>query len=86
MVRLRAAKVALAAIEGEKTLAALARLFDVHPHRITAWRGQLRKCADDAGAGLHRDAAGGALQGSSLETACTEPNRTASAALPPPPP
>jgi len=30
------AKVALAAIEGEMTLAELAKLFDVHRHQITA--------------------------------------------------
>jgi transposase len=35
------AKVALAAVEGEKTLAELAQQFDVHPNQITTWRGQL---------------------------------------------
>lgn len=35
------AKVALAAIKGEKTLADLAQQFDVHPNRITQWRSQL---------------------------------------------
>ena len=35
------AKVALAAVKGEKTLAELAQQFDVHPHQITTWRGQL---------------------------------------------
>jgi len=35
------AKVALAAIKGEKTLAELARLHDVHPTQITAWKTQL---------------------------------------------
>ena len=39
------AKVALAAIKGEKTLAELAKLFDVHPHQITAWKGQLQEGA-----------------------------------------
>jgi transposase len=34
-------KVALAAIKGEKTLAELARQYDVHPNQITAWKGQL---------------------------------------------
>jgi len=35
------AKVALAAVKGEKTLAELAQLFDVHPNQITMWRSQL---------------------------------------------
>jgi transposase-like protein len=33
--------VALAASKGEKTLAELAKLFDVHPKQITDWKGQL---------------------------------------------
>ena len=39
------AKVALAAVKGEKTLADLAQQFDVHPNQITTWRGQLMEGA-----------------------------------------
>ncbi|MGI8569107.1 MAG: transposase, partial [Methylocella sp.] len=35
------AKVALAALKGEKTLADLAQQFDVHANQITQWKGQL---------------------------------------------
>ena len=35
------AKVALAAIKGEKTLSELAQQFDVHANQITTWRTQL---------------------------------------------
>jgi transposase-like protein len=33
--------VALAAIRGDKTLAELAQLHDVHPNQITSWKAQL---------------------------------------------
>ena len=35
------AKVALAAIKGDRTLAQLAEQFDVHPNQVTAWKAQL---------------------------------------------
>lgn len=35
------AKVALAAVKGEKTLAELAQQFDVHANQITSWKAQL---------------------------------------------
>jgi len=39
------AKVALAAIKGELTLAQLAEHFDVHPNQITQWKAQLQEGA-----------------------------------------
>jgi transposase-like protein len=50
------AKVALAAIKGEKTLAELAQLFDVHPNQITSWKAQL----PDGAAGVFGSGAAGA--------------------------
>ena len=35
------AKVALAAVKGEKTLSELAEQFDIHPNQITQWKTQL---------------------------------------------
>ena len=35
------AKVAVAALKGDKTLVELAQQFDVHPNQITQWKGQL---------------------------------------------
>jgi transposase-like protein len=39
------AKVALAAIKGDRTLAQLAEHFDVHPNQITTWKAQLEGAA-----------------------------------------
>ncbi len=41
------AKVALAAIKGDRTLAQLAEQFDVHPNQITSWKAQLENGAAD---------------------------------------
>jgi transposase len=39
------AKVALAALKGDKTLAELAEQFDVHPNQITDWKSRLSEGA-----------------------------------------
>lgn len=39
------AKVALAAIKGDRTIAQLADQFDVHPNQITTWKAQLESGA-----------------------------------------
>ena len=41
------AKVALAAVKGERTIAQLAEHFDVHPNQITAWKSQLEASASE---------------------------------------
>ncbi len=41
------AKVALAAVKGEKTLAELAQQYDVHPNLINQWRSRLLEGAAD---------------------------------------
>ena len=48
------AKVALAAIKGDRTLAQLAEQFDVHPNQVTSWKAQLEGGAADVfGPGGH---------------------------------
>ena len=41
------AKVALAALKGDKTLAELSEQFDVHPKQITDWKARLQEGAAD---------------------------------------
>ena len=41
------AKVALAAIKGDRTLAQLSEQYDVHVNQITTWKGQLEGSAAD---------------------------------------
>ena len=51
------AKVALAAVKGNRTIAQLAEHFDVHSNQITAWKAQLE----------------GGLPGFSARAACRPP-------------
>jgi transposase len=41
------AKVALAAVKGDRTVAQLAEHFDVHPNQITTWKSQLEASASE---------------------------------------
>ena len=54
------AKVAIAAIKGERTVAQIAEQFDVHPNQVTTWKAQLEGSAADvfgAGSGTATTAA-----------------------------
>jgi len=41
------AKVALAAVKGDRTIAQIAEQFDVHPNQVTSWKAQLEGGAAD---------------------------------------
>ena len=46
------AKVALAALKGDKTISELSQQFDLHPNQITQWKTRLKEqAADIFGAG-----------------------------------
>jgi transposase-like protein len=79
------AKVALAAVGGDKTLVELAKQFDVHPNQITEWKHQLVErsaAAFDGGVGktepavdvqaLHAKIGRLALENDFLESALTK--------------
>jgi transposase-like protein len=51
------AKVALAALKGDKTLAELASHFDLHPNQITQWKVQLVETAEELFGGGQQPAA-----------------------------
>jgi transposase len=54
------AKVALAAVRGEKTMSELAEQFDVHPNQISVWRDQLLEGASDVFGDTEKSAAAAA--------------------------
>ena len=67
------AKVALAAIKGDRTLAELAEQFDVHPNQITSWKAQLEGGAADVfGSGGGDETAQPAIDVKSLHAKISE--------------
>ena len=63
------AKVAIAAIKGERTIAQIAEQFDVHPNQVTTWKAQLEGGAADVFDGGTGSRAGGTRR--RCEAACT---------------
>ena len=68
------AKVALAAVKGEKTPAELAQGFDVHPNQITEWK---RRLLDGAEGVFGADAAGDAPDRLFIDSSCIKVHRCA---------
>ena len=50
------AKVALEALKGDKSIAELAQIYQVHPTQITAWKKQLLEAASSVFEGKHAKA------------------------------
>ncbi len=50
------AKVALEALKGDKSIAELAQIYEVHPTQITAWKKQLLEAASSVFEGKHAKA------------------------------
>ena len=60
------AKVALAALKGDKTMSELASEFEVHPTQVTAWRNELKERAGEI-FGSPRDKAAGDIDDKGAE-------------------
>ena len=56
------AKVALAALRGDKTMSELAGEFEVHPTQVSAWRNELKERAAEIFSSPHDKTAGDKLE------------------------